>query len=183
MGGRYGLIAVFLGTFVEGETVLFSAGVLAGHGILPLPAVIAVAWAGAVIGHGFWFLVGRWWGGRALTFLKVPADKVAHVKSLVHRHPISSIVLLQYMYGLRIVGATILGVTRLGVARFMSIEAVNCVVWAAAVAGAGSLIGEAAGRWFHGWARWASIGVTALVLYLVVSRVFRAVERRVESEP
>ncbi len=179
---KYGLAAVFLGTFAEGETVLFGAGILAAHGLLPLPGVIATAWLGSMAGHLFWFGMGRWWGARALRTLKVTDDKIARVDGLVHRHPIASIVLLQYLYGLRLAGATILGVTRLGFAKFVLVEGINCVLWATAVGAAGYAIGEAAALWFHGWARYAWIAITALVLLFVVRRAIASVERRVDAE-
>jgi len=180
---HYGLIAVFFGTFAEGETVLFGAGVLAAHGMLPLGGVISVAWCGSMAGHLFWFGMGRWWGARALRTLKVTDEKIARVDGLVHRHPIASIVLLQYLYGLRLAGATILGVTRLGYVKFIVVEGINCVFWAGLVGSAGYLIGEAAAHWFHGWAKYAWIAITAMVLYLVLSRLLKSVEQRVDAEP
>jgi len=180
---KYGLIAVFFGTFAEGETVLFGAGILAAHGVLPIAGVISIAWCGSMAGHLFWFGMGRWWGARALRTLKITDDKIARVDALVHRHPIASIMLLQYLYGLRLAGATILGVTRLGYVKFLVVEGLNCVVWAMIVGSAGFVIGEAAALWFHGWAKYAWIAITGLVLWLVLGRLLRSVEKAVDAEP
>lgn len=176
---RWGLLAVFLGTFAEGETILFTAGILASQGALPLWGVVACAASAATIGHAFWFVMGRRWGGRTLRALRVPDDKVHRVNEMVMRHPVASIVLLQYLYGLRLVGAVMLGVTTVPLGMFAAIEAVNCVVWAVLVAGAGYQLGTAAQTWLTGPARWIGIALTAVVLFLVVRAVSRSIEKRV----
>ena len=48
---NYGLVAVFLGGLLEGETILILAAVAANHGILSLPMVFVV---GAI-----WYFVAR----------------------------------------------------------------------------------------------------------------------------
>lgn len=178
---KYGLFAVYAGTFAEGETVLFTAGILAANGVLPLAGVFLVGWLGSMTGHIFWFAVGNWFGARALRKLRISDEKFARIDALVQRNPIVSIVLLQYLYGLRIAGAAILGVTRLNFFRFLLIEVVNCAVWAMLVSGTGYVIGEAAMLWFHGWTRWVLIAMTAAVLAYVVRTLLRDVERRVDA--
>src|SRR6266852_4343680 len=56
---KFGYIAVFVGTFLEGETILVMAGFFAQRGYLELMGVIAVAASGAYVGHVFWFWLGR----------------------------------------------------------------------------------------------------------------------------
>lgn len=177
----YGLAAVFVGTLLEGETVLFAAGAMAAQGLLPLPGVIVMAWLGSSLGHVIWFTVGRLWGRRAMKVLRVTDEKFGRVDALISRNTGTAIVMLQYLYGLRLAGATILGVTGINARRFVILESLNCAVWATLVAGAGFLVGGAAERFFQGWARWASIGATALVFAFVIHAIFRAVERRVDE--
>lgn len=47
---QYGLLAVLAGSMLEGESVLLAAGYAAHRGYLDFPAVVAVAWLGAVVG-------------------------------------------------------------------------------------------------------------------------------------
>ena len=56
---EYGIIAVFAGTFLEGESVLVIAGAMAGQQLLHPMYVWAAAAAGAWLGHIVWFIVGR----------------------------------------------------------------------------------------------------------------------------
>jgi membrane protein DedA with SNARE-associated domain len=55
---QFGYIAVFVGTFLEGETILALAGFAASNGYLLLPKVMAVAVVGAFLGDQACFFVG-----------------------------------------------------------------------------------------------------------------------------
>ena len=46
---KFGYLAVFLGTFLEGETILVMAGFFAERGYLRLPLVVVTACGGACI--------------------------------------------------------------------------------------------------------------------------------------
>ena len=61
-----GYIAVFIGTFFEGETVLALGGVAAAHGYLSLPMVIGIAIIGGFLGDQTCFFIGRRYGTRIL---------------------------------------------------------------------------------------------------------------------
>lgn len=63
---QYGYVVVFVGSVLEGETLLALAGVAAHRGYLSLQWVMAVAAAGAFLGDQLCFLIGRRLGGRAL---------------------------------------------------------------------------------------------------------------------
>jgi len=45
----WGYFAVFLGSLVEGESVIFAAGFLAHEGYLSLPKIILVSFTGTLI--------------------------------------------------------------------------------------------------------------------------------------
>src|SRR5438105_14801750 len=63
---KFGYLAVFIGTFLEGETILVMAGFFAERGYLRLVGVVFVAAAGAYVGHVFWFWLGRHRGVKLL---------------------------------------------------------------------------------------------------------------------
>lgn len=56
---QFGYPFLFLGTFLEGETILVIAGFLAHRMYLRLPWVIAVAFAGSLLGDQVAFFLGR----------------------------------------------------------------------------------------------------------------------------
>jgi membrane protein DedA with SNARE-associated domain len=55
---RYGLPAIFLGTMLEGETVVIIGGFLAHRGYLSLFGVIIAATIGTLLADQFFFFLG-----------------------------------------------------------------------------------------------------------------------------
>ena len=66
---QYGYLAVFVGCFLEGETVLVLGGFAAHLGYLSLPIVIATAAVAGFIGDQALFAIGRRWGDAGLRAL------------------------------------------------------------------------------------------------------------------
>jgi membrane protein DedA with SNARE-associated domain len=169
---RYGLLAVFGGSLIEGEGILIVASMLSQQGVLDPVRVWLAASSGAWLGHLFWFTTGRVIRGRPLA-LGSAAFRAhsAKVKRLIEARPVTAIFLLQYLYGLRLVGAVALGLTELSLPRFALYQVVNCFVWAGLIGGVAYLLGGLATHVFHGWLTWvwmiASVGVVALLLRFV----------------
>ena len=164
---KYGLWAVFTGTFLEGETVLVTAGILAGEGLLKPLNVWLSAFLGAWSGHVFWFFIGRMFGTRyMLPKSNRIEDRLAEVNKIILERPKTAIFVLQYLYGMRIIGAMGLGMTSLSFARFIFYELLNCMLWAAVVFMAGYILGETFIHVFHGWFRWIWLGMSIAVLAL-----------------
>jgi len=175
---KYGLLAVFGGALLEGEGILILAAILSGVGALDPVRVWLVAAAGAWLGHLFWFAVGRTIRGRRLG-PDSPSFKarVAQVKRLIEARPVTAIFLLQYLYGLRLVGAIALGLTDLSLLRFASYQIVNCLLWAAGVGGTAYLLGGLASEIFHGWFKWVWMGASAALIALLLRFVNRLADR------
>lgn len=58
----YGYYALFIGTFLEGETILVLAGFLAHQGYLGFWWVVLLAFLGSLSGDTLVFHLGRWKG-------------------------------------------------------------------------------------------------------------------------
>src|SRR5512134_3586337 len=96
---RFGYLAVFLGTLLEGETVMLMAGFAAHQGYLQLPLVIGAAFAGGLLGDQCLFALGRLRGPRLLarfSRLQGPADQASR---LLERHETPIIFGIRFMYG------------------------------------------------------------------------------------
>lgn len=169
---RYGLLAVFAGTLVEGEGVLIVATVLSEEGVLDPVRVWLAASTGAWLGHLLCFAAGRAIRGRRLASGAAGVQaRASKAKRLIEAHPVIAIFLLQYLYGVRIVGAVAFGLTGLSLLRFASYQIVNCLVWAGLIGGVAYLLGGVMSEIFHGWFKWiwmiASTGLVVLLLRFV----------------
>lgn len=180
---KYGLIAIFAGTFLEGELVLIVAAVLSGDGLQNPIGVWISATLGAWTGHIFWFFIGRIFGIRyILPRLKGFRPHFEEVKRIILTNPKTSIFILQYLYGMRIIGAMGLGFTELPILRFIFYEVLNCSLWALIIFSVGYILGETFIHIFHGWLRWIWIGLSLLILALFFRHIKIFLHSRIERE-
>lgn len=142
---RWGYLALAIGTFVEGETVLVSASAMAHRGMLKLPWVMAVAFAGGLSGDLFWFFVGRRKGRKALESHPKAAAQAARIERWATRSGTLFMLGFRFLYGIRTVTPLVLGASGYPASRFVALNTIGAAVWAVVV----SLIGFGLGAWFH----------------------------------
>jgi membrane protein DedA with SNARE-associated domain len=142
----FGYLAVFVGTFLEGEAILIAAGFFASRNYLDPVAVAVAAFAGAYAGHIFWFWLGRAHGVRLLD--RFPRMKRHFGKGMrvFERYGAAAIIITQWIYGLRITCAVISGMSRISPVKFFVYQAVSCGIWAAVITAAGYYFGRAIER-------------------------------------
>jgi membrane-associated protein len=138
------------GVPVPGETALIAAGVLARHGRLQLPLVIAVAAAAAIVGDNIGYIIGRTGGRRLLErpgFLEHQRHEIlAKGEPFFDRHGPKAVFLGRWVAGLRIAAAWLAGVNRMPWRQFLFFNALGGVAWAASVGGLAYALGPAAER-------------------------------------
>jgi membrane protein DedA with SNARE-associated domain len=140
---QFGYIAVFLGTFLEGEAILVAAGFFASRGYLDIVLVTLVAFAGAYAGHLFWFWLGRVHGVRLLDRFPKMKRHFGQGVRVFERYGAAAIIITQWLYGLRITCAVIIGMSRISIVKFLIYEAVSCALWAVVITAAGFYFGRA----------------------------------------
>lgn len=141
---QYGYWAVFVWTFIEGETTLIAAAAAAAAGLLQPWKVIATAALGAWLGHIAFFLLGRWRGMEVIRAFPSLHRHYPKVNTILDRHANWSIFLFQYLYGTRMAAAILFGCSSLTFPRFAALQVLNCLSWAIVVYAAGHALGLAA---------------------------------------
>ena len=181
----YGLAAVLLGTFVEGETVLVLAGLAAHRGYLDLTAVIAVGLLGTLLGDQLYFYLGRRHG---LTFLaRHPTWKprLTRAQRFIDRHHIVFILGYRVLYGLRTISPFAVGLSDVRLSRFLLLDTMSGLAWSIAVTFLGYSVGEGADALF-GRAKvfeiWLFAGLTLAGSTLWLVHYIQRKKRR-DSEP
>ncbi len=140
---EFGYFAVFVGTFLEGETILVMAGFFAERGYLDLALVVLVAFLGAFAGHLFWFWLGRTQGIRLLERFPRMKTHFGRGIRIFERYGAPAIFITQWLYGLRITAAVIIGISRISLTKFLVYQAMSCIVWAIVIGSAGYYFGRA----------------------------------------
>ncbi|MBS0507039.1 MAG: DedA family protein [Proteobacteria bacterium] len=143
----YGYVAVAIGTFLEGETVLLVAGAAASRGHLWLPAVVAVAAVASFAGDQLCFFLGRRYGNQLLARYPSLVARTTRARALLERHNLPVILSVRFLYGLRIAGPMAIGMSGVHWLRFFVLNAIGALVWAMVVAGVGYGFGHAMAGW------------------------------------
>lgn len=140
---QYGYLALFVGTFLEGETILILGGLAAQQGLLELPGVMAAAFAGSLLGDQFAFLIGRKWGRRIISRFPTWQEKIVKIQEKSGRYLDLWMLSFRFFWGLRNPTPFVLAMGNVSQLRFASLNAVGALVWAVVGAGGGYLFGNA----------------------------------------
>lgn len=138
----YGYLAVFVGTLIEGETVVILAGLAAQRGYLDVFWVIGTAALGSLISYQVLFQIGRRVGPRILSNVPNSAAAAKRVRGLAERYPALVIIGIHFLYGVRVPGLFVIGMSGVGGWRFFWLNALGCLVWSIVVTTAGYLFGN-----------------------------------------
>jgi membrane protein DedA with SNARE-associated domain len=140
----YGILAVVVGTFLEGETILLLAGIAVHSGYLDLPSVVAAGFFGSVAGDQLYFYLGRRHGAALLAKRPRWHARVARARRFLDRHHIAFILGFRFLYGLRTVSPFAIGLSGVSVRRYVILNAAGAFVWSCAVVLLGYSIGRGA---------------------------------------
>lgn len=139
----YGYLAIFVGTFLEGETVLILGGIAAQLGYLELPWVISFALFGTLIGDQFYFFLGRYKGKAVLHNRPTWQTQANKMFSLLQRHETLLILGFRFMYGIRTVASFVIGMSHVATAKFVILNVLGALLWAVTIGGFGYAFGKA----------------------------------------
>ncbi|MEA2235444.1 MAG: hypothetical protein QOC81_168 [Thermoanaerobaculia bacterium] len=180
---KFGYLAVFVGTFLEGETILVMGGFFAERGYLTLPLVILTAFGGSYVGHVGWFWLGRTQGVKLLD--RFPRLKKHFGKGirLFERYGAPAIFITQWLYGLRITCAVIIGISKISTIKFLVYEALTCIVWAIVIGLAGFYFGRAVERVLGKAAHIEKYGLLLLVVVGVGLWLYHRWKDKREEQP
>jgi membrane protein DedA with SNARE-associated domain len=142
-----GYLALFIGTLLEGETIVFLAGLAAHHGYLAFPLVLGIAVVGGFLGDQIFFFIGRRYGNRVLARFPKLAAKAPRVQAILRRWDAAAVIVLRFAYGLRIAGPIVIGTCGISPWRLAFFNFVGALLWAPLVAGVGYLAGYALHEW------------------------------------
>jgi len=163
---QYGYWAVFIWTFIEGESVFIAAAALAAAGLMQPWKVIVVAACGAFIGHMVFFALGRWKGMELILSIPFLARHYPKANLILDKYAHWSIFIFQYLYGTRIVAAILFGCSSIVFWRFFLLQIINCISWAFIIYAIGHALGMAGMAIMHHFGvlgLWVAIGIAVLI--------------------
>ena len=136
-------LMIFLGSMVEGESVVLLCSALAYKYVeISLPTLMFLAFLGSLLADQTCFFIGRRYGPSLIE--KWPMLQKASSKVFYHLHKHSTLFIFsfRFIYGIRVASPFIIGSSGISVKRFAILNFLAAVVWAVASCYAGYLIGH-----------------------------------------
>ncbi|MEK7500596.1 MAG: VTT domain-containing protein [Patescibacteria group bacterium] len=135
--GIFGIIfaesGLFIGFFLPGDSLLFTAGFLASQGFLDLTLLMALTFAAAVLGDSFGYAFGRKVGWRifkkedSLLFHK---DHLERAQKFYQKHGGKAIILARFMPVVRTFAPILAGVGKMRYPTFLFYNIIGGALWA-----------------------------------------------------
>lgn len=181
---RFGLVAVYIGSAIEGDIVPLLGGVVSRLGLMDLPWAIGLAAAGCFTGDVAWYFVGRL-RSEAIRDSRIYRTFGPRVELVAERVGPWQISVSRLVYGTRIASMLFWGAHHLSLPKFILIDLIGCVIWAVLLGTLG-YVGSTAAMVFFGelkqiqfWLLCAAI--VSLVVFLAI-KFATARARRMNSE-
>ncbi len=136
---------LFAGFFLPGDSLLFTAGILASQNLFDITIIIAAVIAGAILGDSFGYAFGRKVGPmfvkRNSRFLS--KDKVAQVQAFYERHGSKAVLLARFVPVGRTFAPILAGASKMNYRTFLSYNVLGGLLWGLTLPLLGFYIGQA----------------------------------------
>ena len=188
--GAYGVWAVLIGTFLEGESILVAGAIAARHGYMSITSVLAAALVGSFVGDQLYFFLGRIYGRKFLLRRPKWKGRVAQVHRLLDRYHAAFILGFRFLYGLRTVAPFVLGTSSVSAKRFVPLNFMGALLWSLTIGGMGYAIGKMSlttllagdGSNRPWWALWA-IGACGAAALALLARRYQRLREPLDKAP
>jgi membrane protein DedA with SNARE-associated domain len=170
---HYGLLAIFLGSGIEGEPFALAGGVLAHRQWLSLHGAMLAAIGGSFGVDQMWFHLSRNLRGNAWVCKVAARPAFGRCLAMIERHPARFVLLFRFAYGLRAITAVAVGTSAMPTRLFVLLNIVAAVVWGTLFTALGYAAGpvlEAMQARYGSGLTLVSVGVSVLVLAMLLRR-------------
>lgn len=146
---EWGYLAVFLGSLVEGESVILTASAMASQGYLSILKVSIIAFIGTTLADQFLYMVGWHYGeGIFKRFPKIHTS-LERAFDLLHKYDMYFIIACRFIYGIRVASALVIGAAKIPPTRFVLLNLLSAFIWTVVSCGGGYYAGGFVFNLFH----------------------------------
>ena len=150
--GHLGIFAIvftesglFIGFFLPGDSLLFTAGLLAAEGYLNLPLLMMGSFVAAVLGDSVGYAFGARVGPKIFSredSLLFHKKHIERTKKFYEKHGVKTIILARFVPIVRTFAPILAGVGQMRYRTFITYNVIGGVLWAAGVPLAGYILGQ-----------------------------------------
>lgn len=141
----YAESGLFFGFFLPGDSLLFTAGVLASQGFMPIAILAVGCFVAAVLGDstGYWF--GHTFGRKIFEKEKLPLVKKHHIETaekFYKKHGKKTIILARFVPAVRTFAPIVAGIGSMDYKTFLSYNVIGGMLWGIGMTVAGYFLGS-----------------------------------------
>jgi len=141
----YAESGLFFGFFFPGDSLLFTAGVLASQGFMPIVVLAIGCFVAAVLGDstGYWF--GHKFGRKIFEEEKLPLVKKHHIETaekFYAKHGKKTIILARFVPAVRTFAPIVAGIGSMDYKTFISYNLIGGLLWGVGMTVAGYFLGS-----------------------------------------
>lgn len=170
-----------LGAILPGDSLLFTAGLIASRGALDIYAITAIAVVFAIAGDSLGYWMGIRYGRRLFSredsffFRK---EYVGRTEDFYAKHGKKTLVLARFVPMVRTLAPIFAGIGAMSYREFFSYNAIGGILWGAGLTLAGYFLGAAFPQ-LENYITYVVLGIIALSLAPVAWEYFSASRKRV----
>ncbi|WP_457626349.1 DedA family protein [Persephonella sp.] len=179
---NYGYIAVFVGTFLEGELFLLIVGFFIKLKLLNPYVSLVAAMAGAFLHEIIYFFVGKWKGRQVLLRNRHTRKEYRRAKKLLQKYGILSIFIIRFLYGMRMIPMMLMGATGFAAGKFIFFNLISLFFWAIIYLSVGYFFGKAAEHFFGEAKEYYFIAVAVIVIFLFLVLVYPKILDKIRKD-
>lgn len=141
----YAESGLFFGFFFPGDSLLFTAGVLASQGMMPIVILAIGCFVAAVLGDstGYWF--GHTFGRKIFESGKLPLVKKHHIEvaeEFYKKHGKKTIILARFIPAVRTFAPIVAGIGKMDYRTFISYNIIGGLLWGVGMTLGGYFLGS-----------------------------------------
>ena len=144
----YGYVAILLVTFLEGESIVLVAGVLAFRGEMDFRLIVLTAMLGSFLGDQLYYTLGQVFGTPLLKRFPGLERRIEWAFKMVRRHETLFILSFRFVYGIRNISPFVIAMSGVPRLRFALLNVVAAALWAITFTTVGFYFGKAVKVWF-----------------------------------
>jgi membrane protein DedA with SNARE-associated domain len=166
----WGYFAVFLGSLIEGESIILSSCALSALGYLSLYKIMGVAFSGTLIADQLLYHFGRRYGESIFERFPRLGAHADRARRLLKRYDVLFILSFRFIYGIRVVSSVVIGVSGVSPKRFTILNTISAGVWTAVSCFGGYYAADTILKIFHYLAKFQlyllGMGCVLLIIWI-----------------
>ncbi|OFZ17643.1 MAG: hypothetical protein A2X86_01485 [Bdellovibrionales bacterium GWA2_49_15] len=179
----WGYLALFIGTFLEGETILIVAGILASRGRLNLHYAILAAFAGSMFGDQCVFLLARYKSSWVLKKFSKFDNKISKALRLLEKNSIWLLLSFRFFYGLRNVISIAAGLSQVPKKKFALLNGIGAMTWALSFGYGGYYVGRKFEKYLESAKEYEIKALIAIGVVVVIYWVYKKFRKKPTDNP